>query len=66
MLRARADAVLDYGMIPWDLVPLAALAHATNRVLIDFSGRPNFNGPESVMAHPALARLIVRTLRHER
>jgi len=62
-LRGGADAVLDYGVKPWDLVPLAALAEATGRVLTDFSGRPSFSGPETLMASPALARLIVRRLR---
>ena len=58
-----ADAVLDYQVKVWDLAPLAALAEATGRVLTDFSGRPNFMGPETVMAAPAFARTICRTLR---
>lgn len=62
-LRGCADAVLDYGVKPWDLVPLAALAQATGRALTDFSGRPSCSGPETIMAHPSLARLIVRALR---
>ncbi len=62
-LRGRVDAVVDYGVKPWDLVPLAALACATGRALTDFSYRPSFSGPQTVMAHPAFARLICRTLR---
>ncbi len=62
-LRGCVDAVLDYGVKPWDMVPLAALAEATGRSLIDFSGRPSFSGPQTIMAHPMFARLIVRTLR---
>lgn len=62
VLQGRADAVLDYGVKVWDLVPFAALAAATGRVLTDCSNHPNFTGPESVMAHPLLARLICRTL----
>lgn len=62
-LRGAADAVLDYGVKPWDLVPLAALAAATGRVLTDFSGRPSFNGPETIMGHPTLVRRIARMLR---
>ena len=62
VLQGRADAVLDYGVKLWDLVPFAALAAATGRVLTDFSNHPSFTGPESVMAHPLLARLICRTL----
>ena len=62
VLRGRADAMLDYGVKPWDLVPFAALARATGHLLCDFSGRQSFSGPDTIMAHPALARLIARTL----
>jgi fructose-1,6-bisphosphatase/inositol monophosphatase family enzyme len=62
VLRGRADAMLDYGVKPWDLVPFAALASATGYLLCDFSGRPSFSGPDTIMAHPTLARLIARTL----
>ncbi len=62
VLRGNADAMLDYGVKIWDLVPFAALASATGRVLVDFSGRPSFAGPESILAHPALARAIVHRL----
>lgn len=62
VLRGRADAMLDYGVKPWDLVPLAALAQATGRTLTDCSNRPSFTGPESVLAHPRLAQQICRTL----
>jgi len=61
-LRGHVDAVVDYGVKVWDVAPLAALARATGRVLTDFSGRASFTGPEAVLAHPALARLIVNTL----
>ena len=54
--------MIDYGVKPWDLVPFAALAQATGRALVDFSGRPSFSGPDTIMAHPTLARLIARTL----
>ena len=62
VLRGRADAMFDYGVKPWDLVPFAALARATGHLLCDFSGRPSFSGPDTIMAHPTLARLIARTL----
>lgn len=62
LFRGGVDAILDYGVKRWDMVPLAALAAATGRVLTDFSGRPNFTGPESILAHPRLTRLIVHTL----
>jgi len=62
VLRGNADAMLDYGVKIWDLVPFAALASATGRVLTDFSGRPSFTGPESILAPPGLARLIRRLL----
>lgn len=61
-LRGCADAVVDYGVKPWDLVPFAALARATGRVLTDFSGRPSFSGPETVMAGPSFAKIICRAL----
>lgn len=63
VLRNRADAVVDCGVKPWDLVPFAALAKATGRAFTDFSGRHSFSGPETIMAHPAFARLICKTLR---
>lgn len=62
VLRGGADAMLDYGVKLWDLVPLAALAQATGRALTDFSNRSSFTGPETVMAHPALARAICKIL----
>lgn len=62
-LRGCADAVIEYGVKPWDLVPFAALARATGRVLTDFSDQENFSGPEVVMAHPTMARLVSRILR---
>jgi len=63
LFRGTIDAVMDYGVKLWDLVPFAAVARATGHALIDFSGRPSFTGPESVLAHPTLARQIVRLLR---
>ncbi len=62
VLRGAADAVLDYGVKPWDLVPFAALAAATGRALTDFSGRPSFSGPDTIMGHPAFVKHIVTTL----
>ena len=61
-LRGGADAVIDCGVKPWDLVPFAALARATGRALTNFSGRASFTGPDTVMAHPSFARLIVKML----
>jgi fructose-1,6-bisphosphatase/inositol monophosphatase family enzyme len=61
-LRGYADAVIDYGVKLWDMVPLAAFAHSTGRVLTDFSNRTSFTGPQTILAHPALARLIATTL----
>ena len=62
VLRNRADAVVDCGVKPWDLVPFAAFAKATGRAFTDFSGRFSFSGPETIMAHPSFARLISKTL----
>jgi histidinol-phosphatase len=61
--RGGADAVIDYGVKLWDMVPLAALASATGRALVDCSGRPSFTGPDTIMAQPAFARRIARLLR---
>ena len=62
VLRGRADAMIDYGVKPWDLVPFAALARATGRLFTDFSGRPSFSGPETIMASPSLARILAKAL----
>jgi len=62
VLRGRADAMIDYGVKPWDLVPFAALAQATGHLLSDFSGQPSFSGPDTIMAHPTVARLIAKAL----
>ena len=59
VLRGSADAVLDYGVKPWDLVPFAALAASTGYALTDFSGRRSFSGPETIMAHPSFVKTIV-------
>jgi hypothetical protein len=54
---------VDHGVKVWDLVPMAALAQATGRTLTDCQARQNFTGPETIMAHPAFARLIAARLR---
>ena len=61
--RGQADAVIEYGVKIWDMVPLAALAHATGRVMVDVRGRPSWTGPDTIMAAPKLAQVIARTLR---
>lgn len=66
VLRGSADAVLDYGVKPWDLAPFAALAASTGHALTDFSGRPSFAGPQTIIAHPAFTKTIVRYLRRAR
>ena len=63
LLRGRADAVIDCGVKPWDLVPFAALASATGRAMINCAGEPDFMGPDSILAHPTLARRIAAILR---
>lgn len=62
-LRGAADAVIEYGVKPWDMVPFAVLAEATGRVLTDFSGKPCWTGPQAVFASPAVARAIGKILR---
>lgn len=61
-LRGCVDAVIEYGVKPWDLVPFAAFAQATGRVLTDFYGKASISGPEVIFAHPRLARLISKQL----
>jgi len=61
-LRGCADAVVDYGVKVWDMVPLAALARATGRVLTDVRGRPSWTGPDTVFASPQFCRTICRAL----
>ncbi|MBI3324795.1 MAG: hypothetical protein HYZ92_05895 [Candidatus Omnitrophica bacterium] len=60
--RGKVDALIEVGVKIWDLVPFAAMAHATGRVMVDCAGRPTFTGPECVLAHPSLARAICRVL----
>jgi histidinol-phosphatase len=62
-LRGHADAVIDNGVKIWDMVPLAALAHATGRVLVNVSGQPSWTGPDTVFAAPTFARKVCRILR---
>ncbi len=62
-LRGCVDLVLDCRVKPWDMVPLAALARATGRVLTDFSGRPCHTGPQAVFGSPTLARAACKILR---
>ncbi len=61
--RGGADAVLEYGVKPWDLVPLAAAARTLGWTFTDCVGRPNFLGPELVMAKPKLLPALTRALR---
>ena len=63
VFSGHADAICEYGVKVWDLVPFAVLAQATGRVMVNCSGRPDWCGPEMIMAHPALARTIARQLR---
>jgi len=65
LFRGKVDVVMDYGVKLWDIVPFTALAQATGRVLVDFSGRPSFTGPESILAHPTLARRIATILQRQ-
>ncbi len=65
-LRGCADAVLDYGVKLWDMVPIAAIAQATGRVLVDFNGKPSFTGPDTLMAHPFFAKTLVEILKTKR
>ena len=62
VLRGKADAMLDYGVKVWDLVPFAAIARSTGHLLCDFAAQPSFSGPETIMAHPTFARRLCRIL----
>ncbi|MBI4227180.1 MAG: histidinol phosphate phosphatase [Candidatus Omnitrophica bacterium] len=64
--RGCADAVLEYGVKPWDLVPLAAAARALGWTFTDCAGHPGFLGPELVMAKPGLLPALTRALRGDR
>ncbi len=64
-LRGHTDIVIEYGVKVWDMVPLAALASATGRVLVDVHNRPSWSGPDTVMAHPSLARQVTEILRRK-
>ena len=61
-----ADVVLDYGVHPWDMAPLAAIAEATGRTLTDCEGRPGFTSPGSIVAHPRFAKTVSRVLKSAR
>ena len=61
-LRGYADIVVDYGVKIWDMAPLAALAAATGRVMTDFTGRPSWTGPDTIVASPPLVRLVTKIL----
>ena len=65
-LRGCADAVVDYGVKVWDMVPLAALAKATGRTLTDCTGTPSWTGQGTVFAHPEFSRVICRILQGSR
>ena len=60
--RGCADAVLDYGVKIWDMVPLAALASATGRIMTDGRGRPSWTGPDTLLTAPSLLTPLVRLL----
>jgi fructose-1,6-bisphosphatase/inositol monophosphatase family enzyme len=62
VFRGHVDAMLEVGVKIWDVAPLAPLARATGRVMLDLSGRPNFVGPDTLVATQSLARQIIETL----
>lgn len=62
LFRGKVDAVIEYGVKVWDMVPFAAMGAATGRVMTDFSARPCFTGPETLLAPPSLGQQISRLL----
>ena len=64
-LRGHADIVIEYGVKVWDMVPLAALASATGRVLVNVHNHPSWTGPDTVMTHPRLAQQVTGILRRK-
>lgn len=63
LFRNRADCILEYGVAPWDVVPLAAIAAATGREVRDCNNRPCLSGPEMITAAPRMASIISRKLK---
>ncbi len=62
LFRNQADVVLEYGVKPWDMVPLAAVAKATGRVVRDCHNKNTLAGPEMVTTTPGLAAKVCRRL----
>lgn len=63
LYRGLVDVMIEYGVKVWDMVPLAAMAHATGRVMIGINSKPNWLGPDTIVAHPRLAAEVARILR---
>jgi len=59
VLRGHADIMIDFGVKEWDLAPFAVLAENTNRVMVNFEGKRDFKGPDSIFGNPRIAKLLI-------
>ncbi|MBI4971579.1 MAG: hypothetical protein HZC17_07060 [Candidatus Omnitrophica bacterium] len=60
VLRGYADVMMDLGVKEWDLAPFAVFAETTGRVLVNFSGKSDFKGPDTIFGNPKIAKIIVK------
>jgi len=61
VLRGSADVMLDKMVKEWDIAPFSVFAEGTGRVMVDFNGKPDFKGPNSIFGEPTLVKKIVST-----
>lgn len=59
VLRGDADVMIDYGVKEWDLAPFAVFAENTGRVLVNFKGKPDFKGPDTIFGNPKIAKVLI-------
>ena len=64
VLRGYADVMIDCGVKEWDLAPFSVFARNTGRVLINFKGRPDFKGPDTIFGNPSIAKILVKNFRN--
>ncbi len=60
VLRGYADVMVDMGVKEWDLAPFSVFAQNTGRVLVNFKGKKDFKGPDSIFGNRDIANLLVR------
>jgi len=62
VLRGSADVMIDFGVKEWDLATFAVMAKATGRALVNFAGKPDFKGPDTIFGNPAISKILVKNL----